>query len=87
MDTDGEETASVVVRDEDEEDEEAQKDSSCPASEDRREQERRSAVCREGQRRSSGRHCSVTFTHPETHTGHNSTQEVMRPSADVTDRK
>lgn len=62
MDTDAEETASAVARDEDE------KDSSCPVSEDRREQERRSTVCRELQRRSSGRHCSVTFTQPETHT-------------------
>lgn len=59
MDTDAEET-----RDEDEE----EKDSSCPVSEDRREQERRSTVCRELQRRSSGTHCSVTFTQPETHT-------------------
>lgn len=57
MDTDAEET-----RDEEE------KDSSCPVSEDRREQERRSTVCRELQRRSSGTHCSVTFTQPETHT-------------------
>lgn len=45
----------MVVRDEDEEDE-AEKESSCPVSEDRREQERRSTVCREVQRRNSGRH-------------------------------
>lgn len=64
MDTDAEETASAVARDEDEE----EKESSCPVSEDRREQERRSTVCRQLQRRSSGRLCSVTFTHPETHT-------------------
>lgn len=64
MDTVAEETASTVAKDEDEE----EKDSSCPVSEDRREQERRSTVCRELQRRSSGRHCSVTLTHPETHT-------------------
>lgn len=62
MDTDAEETASAVARDEDED----EKESSCPVSEDRREQERRSTVCRELQRRSSGRLCSVTFTHPET---------------------
>lgn len=63
-DTEAEETASAAVTDEDEE----EKDSSCPVSEDRREQERRSTVCRELQRRSSGRLCSVTFTQPETHT-------------------
>lgn len=63
----------VVVVAEVEEEEEAAaeawegKESSCPVSEERREQERRSTVCREVQRRSNGTHCSVTFTQPETH--------------------
>lgn len=62
----------VVVTEEEEEEvaEEEEvwegKESSCPVSEERREQERRSTVCREVQRRSIGTHCSVTFTQPET---------------------
>lgn len=42
------------------------KESSCPVSEERREQERRSAICREVQRRSNDTHCSVTLQQPET---------------------
>ncbi len=60
----------VVAEEEDDEVEEEElwegKESSCPVSEERREQERRSTVCREVQRRSMGTHCSVTFTQPET---------------------
>lgn len=60
-----EEAATVVVTEEEEEEE---KESICPVSEGRREQERRSTVCREVQRRNSVRQSSVTFTQPEIHT-------------------
>lgn len=72
MEEEEDEAATVVVVEE-EEDEEVEeeeeevwegKESSCPVSEERREQERRSTVCREGQRRSNGMHCSVTFAQP-----------------------
>lgn len=59
-----EEAATVVVMEEEEE----EKESICPVSEGRREQERRSTVCREVQRRNSVRQSSVTFTQPEIHT-------------------
>lgn len=54
----------VVVEEEEEEEVWVGKERSCPISEERREQERRSAICREVQRRSNGTHCSVTFTQP-----------------------
>ena len=58
-----------VVEEEEEEEAECDgKESSCPVSEERSEQERRSTVCREVQRRSNGTHCSVTFTQPATET-------------------
>lgn len=61
----------VVAEEEDEEEVEVAlegKESSCPVSEERSEQERRSTVCREVQRRSSGMDCSVTLTQPRKHT-------------------
>lgn len=60
-------TLVVVAEEEDEEEEVVAlegKESSCPVSEERSEQERRSTVCREVQRRSSGIDCSVTLTQP-----------------------
>lgn len=63
--------AVVAAEEEDEEEEEVAlegKESSCPVSEERSEQERRSTVCREVQRRSSGMDCSVTLTQPRKHT-------------------
>ena len=65
-----EEVVVVVLATEEEEEEDDDdeglwgKESSWPLSEERSEQERRSTVCREAQRRSSGTHCSVTFTQP-----------------------
>lgn len=56
--------AGAKEEEEQEEDTEEEKESSWPLSLGRSEQQRRSAVCREEQRRRSWRVCSVTFTQP-----------------------
>lgn len=58
----------VAVVEEEEAGQWAGKESSCPFSEERREQARRSTVCRVVQRRSNGMHCSVTLMQPRHNT-------------------
>lgn len=68
----------VAVAAEEEEEVWDGKESSCPDSEERRVQERRSAVCREVQRRSNDTHCSVTLPQPETDKRREGTAVVLQ---------